>query len=76
MIKTVGELISALAKYPKDMRVHSNHITQNFLGELVIEHKRTPEEEEFYERQTERFNREYQERMDRRGEITSFANRW
>lgn len=76
MIKTVEDLINELAKYPKDMKVYSNNITQNLLGELVIEHKRTLEEEEYYKKETERFNREYQERMDRRGEITSFANRW
>lgn len=76
MIQTVEGLINELTKYPRDMKVYSNNITQNLLGELVIEHKRTPEEEEAHERETERFNREYQERMDRRGEITSFANRW
>lgn len=76
MIKTVEELIIELSKYPKDMRVHSNHIVQNLLGELVIEHKITPEEEKTHEMEIERLNREYQERMDRRGEITSFANRW
>lgn len=76
MIQTVEELINELTKYPKNMKVYSNNITQNLLGELVIEHKRTPKEEEYYERQTERYNKEYQERMDRRGEITSFANRW
>ena len=45
MITTVEELISALAKYPKNMKVYSNLITQNLKGELVMEHQRTPEEE-------------------------------
>lgn len=32
------------------MRIYSNHITQNFLGELVIEHKITLEEEEAHKK--------------------------
>ena len=45
MITTVEDLISTLAKYPKDMKVYSNLITQNLKCELVIEHQRTLEEE-------------------------------
>lgn len=76
MITTVEELISALAKYPKNTMVYSNYITQNPKGELVIEHQRTLEEEEVHKKEMEELDREHQERMDRRGEITSFANRW
>lgn len=76
MIKTVKEVINELTKYPKGMKVYSNSITQNLFNELVIEHKRTPEEEKTYKMEIERLNREYQERQDRKGEITSFANRW
>lgn len=76
MITTVEELISALAKYPKDMKVYSNHIVQNFRGELVMEHQRTPEEEKKHQKEMEDFDKRYKEEMDRSGEITSFANRW
>lgn len=76
MITTVEELISALARYPKNKRVYSNLITQNLKGELVIEHQRTPEEEEKHRKEIEDFDRSYEERMNRSGEITSFANRW
>lgn len=76
MITTVEELISALARYPKNKRVYSNLITQNLKGELVIEHQRTPEEEEKHRKEMEDFDRSYEERMNRSGEITSFANRW
>ena len=76
MITTVEELISTLAKYPKNMKVYSNLITQNLKGELVIEHQRTPEEEEKHRKEMEDFDRSYEERMNRSGEITSFANRW
>ena len=76
MITTVEELISALAKYPKNMKVYSNHIVRNFRGELVIEHQRTLEEEEKHRKEMEDFDRSYEERMNRSGEITSFANRW
>lgn len=76
MITTVEELISALAKYPKNMRVYSNLITQNFKGELIIDHQRTPEERKAAEKETEGFYQRYKEDMDRRGEITSFADRW
>ena len=76
MITTVEELISALAKYPKNMKVYSNLITQNLKGELVIEHQRTLEEERVAEREREEFySGRYQEEMDRAGE-TSFASRW
>lgn len=76
MITTVEELISALARYPKNKRVYSNLITQNLKGELVIEHQRTPEEEEKHRKEMEDFDRSYEEKMNRSGEITSFANRW
>lgn len=76
MITTVEDLISALAKYPKDMKVYSNHIVQNFRGELVMEHQRTPEEEKKHQKEMEDFDKRYKEEMDRSGEITSFANRW
>ena len=76
MITTVEELISALAKYPKNMKVYSNLITQNLKGELVIEHQRTLEEERVAEKEREEFySGRYQEEMDRAGE-TSFASRW
>ena len=76
MITTVEELISALAKYPKNMKVYSNFITQNLKGELVIEHQRTSEEERVAEKEREEFySGRYQEEMDRAGE-TSFASRW
>ena len=76
MITTVEELISALAKYPKNMKVCSNHIVRNFRGELVIEHQRTLEEERVAEKEREEFySGRYQEEMDRAGE-TSFASRW
>lgn len=76
MITTVEELISALAKYPKNMKVYSNHIVWNFRGELVIEHQRTPEEERAAEKEREEFySGRYEEEMDRAGE-TSFASRW
>ena len=44
MIETVGDLISALAKYPKNMKVYSNHITKNLAGQIVIDHENSPEE--------------------------------
>ena len=76
MITTVEELISALAKYPKNTKVYSNLITRNFKGELVIEHQITLEEKKAAEKETEGFYKRYKEDMDRSGEITSFANRW
>lgn len=76
MITTVEELISALARYPKNKKVYSNFITQNLKGELVIEHQRTLEEEKKHERETEEFYEKCKEDMDKSGEITSFANRW
>ena len=76
MITSVDELISALAKYPKNMKVYSNHIVRNFRGELVIEHQRTLEEERAAKKAREEFySGRYQEEMDRVGE-TSFASRW
>ena len=76
MITTVEDLISTLAKYPKDMKVYSNLITKNLKGELVIEHQRTLEEERVAEKEKEEFySRRYEEEMDRAGE-TSFASRW
>lgn len=76
MITTVEELINELSKYPKDTKVISNAIRENFCGELIIFHEDTPEEKEMREKAQEKWNWDYQERMDRRGEITSFANRW
>ena len=58
------------------MKVYSNLITQNLKGELVMEHQRTPEEEKKHQKEMEDLERNYQERMNRSGEITSFANRW
>lgn len=55
MITTVEELISALAEYPKNMKVYSNLITQNLKGELVIEHQRTPEEEKKHQKEIKMF---------------------
>lgn len=76
MITIVEELISALVKYPRDMKVYSNFITQNLKGELVIGHQRTPEEKMAAEKEREEFySGRYQEEMDRVGE-TSFASRW
>ena len=76
MITTVEELISALAKYPKNKKVYSNLITQNLKGELVMEHQRILEEERVAEKEREEFySGRYQEEMDRAGE-TSFASRW
>lgn len=76
MIQTVEDLISALAKYPKDMKVYSNHITKNLEGKLMIDHENSPEEEEL-ERELEEMRRiENRERERRRGEITCFADRW
>ncbi len=66
MITTVEELISALAEYPKNMKVYSNLITQNLKGELVIEHQRTPEEEKMHQKEMEDFDKRYKEEMDRR----------
>lgn len=76
MIETVGDLISALAKYPKDMKVISNHITVGYTGKLIIDHKNTPEEEENERRVAEIRRKEDAERERRRGEITCFADRW
>lgn len=76
MINTVEELISALSKYPRDMKVYSNHITKNLAGQIIIDHENSPEEEA-NERMLEEYRRrEDRERERRRGEITSFANRW
>ena len=69
---TVKELIEKLSTYPEDMVVYSNEICKNFKGELVLQHKNTKEEDKFLEQ----LRRESQERLDRSGEITSFANRW
>ena len=66
MITTVEELISALAEYPKNIKVYSNLITQNLKGELVIEHQRTPEEEKKHQKEMEDFDKRYKEEMDRR----------
>ena len=60
MIKTVGDLISALAKYPRDMKVYSNHITKNLAGQIIIDHENSPEEEA-----NERMLEEYRRREDR-----------
>lgn len=72
MMTTVEELISALAKYPKNMKVYSNLITQNLKGELVMEHQRTPEEEKKHQKEMEDFDKRYKEEMDRSGEIKMF----
>lgn len=69
---TVKELIVALSRYPEDTVVYSNEIRKNLKGELVLQHKNTKEEDEYLEE----LKRESQERLDRSGEITSFANRW
>ena len=53
MITTVEELISALAKYPKNMKVYSNLITRNFKGELVMKYRGTPEEEKKRQKEME-----------------------
>ena len=71
-MKTVKEIIKSLSKLPQDMEVYSDSIYTNLKGQLVFKHENTKEEKEHLEK----LNREYQERMDRRGEITSFANRW
>ena len=69
---TVKELIEALSRYPEDTVVYSNEIRKNLKGELVLQHKNTKEEDEYLEQ----LRRESEERLDRSGEITSFANRW
>ena len=76
MIETVGDIISALAKYPKNMKVYSNHITKNLAGQIVIDHENSPEEEAMERRLEEYRKREDAERERRRGEISCFANRW
>ena len=74
---TVQELIIELLKYPRDMEItRVNSIFENAGGKLTLTHKDTPEEIELLIRGEEEWNRRHQERMDRRGEITSFANRW
>lgn len=47
-----------------------------YLEFMIIGLKRTLEEEKAHKKEMEELDRRYQERMDRRGEITSFANRW
>lgn len=76
MIETVGDLIEALSKYPKDKKVYSNHITETYTGKLVVDHENTPEEEEIERKSEEIYRKEHKEMMDNRGAITSFADRW
>lgn len=73
----VGELIKELSKYPMDMKISNvNSVSKNMLGCLSLLHKDTPEEAEARIKRQNEWNREHQERMDRAGEVTSFANRW
>ena len=74
---TVQELIVELSKYPRDMKItRVNSVFENAGGELTLTHKDTPEEIELSNKREEEWNRRHQDRMDSRGEITSFANRW
>jgi len=71
-MKTVKEVIFELSKLPQDMEVYSDSLYTNLKGQLVFIHENTKEEKE----RLKKWDKEYQERMDKRGEITSFANRW
>ena len=74
---TVQELISELSKYPRDMEVNEvNSVFENIGGTLTLTHKNTPEEVESFNRRNDEWDRQHQERMDRRGEATSFASKW
>lgn len=74
---TVGELIDKLSKYPLDMTVSSvNTVFENMSGEVSLIYRDTPEEAEKREQNRIDALRRHQEDFDRRGEITSFANRW
>ena len=53
-----------------------NSVFENMDGKLTLTHKDTPEEMELSKRRREKGYEKHQEEMDRRGEITSFANRW
>lgn len=74
---TVQELIIELSKYPRDMKItRVNSVFENAGGELTLTHKDTPEEIELSNKREEEWHRRHKEMLDRRGEITSFANRW
>lgn len=68
---TVQELIIKLSKYPRDMEISRvNSVFENMDGKLTLTHM------ELSKRRREKGYEKHQEEMDRRGEITSFANRW
>ena len=78
---TVQELIIELSKYPRDMKItRVNSVFENADGELTLTHKDTPEEIELSKKREEEWedewNRRHKEMLDRRGEITCFADRW
>lgn len=74
---TTKELISILSKYPADTVLNNiNQVVENAPNNVSLYYKESLQEVEDRKRRIEEANRKHQEEFDRRGEITSFANRW
>lgn len=74
---TTKELISILSKYPADTVLNNiNQVVENAPNNVSLYYKESLQEAKDRKRRIEEANREHRERMDKSGEITSFANRW
>lgn len=74
---TVKELIKKLSQYPEDTKIDNiNLVTKSSVNSVSLYYKESPKEIKNRQRCIEEANRRHQEEFDKRGEITSFANRW
>ena len=48
----------------------------NFSGDVLLKHRDTDEEKRKKAEETERFNREWEEEMERGRDMPTFASRW
>lgn len=54
----------------------ANYIGENFSGDVLLKHRGTDEEKRKKAEETERFNREWEEEMERGRDMPTFASRW
>lgn len=74
---TVRELINKLSRYSDNTEIHNiNQVVENSSTNISLYYKESPQEIKDRQRRIDEANREHREKMDRGGEITSFANRW
>lgn len=73
---TVQELINELSKFPKDKVVYTDYIGENCMGEIMLKHKRTDEEQRKIDEDIERRNREWEKEFERGGDMPTFGSRW